>query len=367
MKKKLLILLVLTIAFSVKPAIAQETYAITLTLDNVQTISPAHLEGWIINGDEKTSFGKFTVDDMMMDTMGGATMSFSVDMDLSMADTIAITIEQEGDTDDTPSGIILVVGELSDHAAKLSFPVDFSEISGTYILATPSNGADTDERSGIWFLELPDPSPGLDLPVLPSGWVYEGWVVYEGNPITSGRFTDTADFDLFDGYSASNTYPPFPGEDYLMNAPMGVMFPVDLGDGMSKAVISVEPDLMGLDPTGDGPFSIKPLIGDIPEDALDHVNYDLMVSMAPLPTGLVVISEDPTSFMSTISELEMQVSSLESDVSDLENEILGLESTIMDLETMESSVAPLGSWQAVSGLALVIGLIIGAVAIYMRK
>jgi hypothetical protein len=43
-----------------------------------------------------------------------------------MTNTIAVTIEPEGDMDDTPSGIILVAGELSNHAAKLDFPVDFS-------------------------------------------------------------------------------------------------------------------------------------------------------------------------------------------------------------------------------------------------
>jgi hypothetical protein len=364
MKKIILVLITLTLVLSFTPAYAQETYSITLTLDQVYDVTPAHLEGWIIVGDEKISFGKFSVDDMM----GEATMSFTVDMDISMADAIAITIEPEGDSDDMPSGIILISGELFNHAAKLSFPANFDEISGKYILATPSNGAETDENSGIWFLELPAPPiPGLILPELPSGWVYEGWIVYEGTPITSGRFTDTAAFDMFDGFSASMDYPPFPGEDYLINPPMGVSFPIDLSDGMSKAVISVEPDLMGVDPTGEGPFSIKPLIGDIPEGAQDHVNFDLLVNTASLPSGLALVSQDPMSLMSSIEALESQVSDFESEISDLENEKMMLEATIMDLESIDMPMIPLGSWQAVSALALVIGFAVGVAVIYMRK
>jgi hypothetical protein len=55
MKKNILVLglIILTLAISVSPAYAEETYSITLTLDQVLDVSPAHLEGWIIMGDEK--------------------------------------------------------------------------------------------------------------------------------------------------------------------------------------------------------------------------------------------------------------------------------------------------------------------------
>jgi hypothetical protein len=368
MKKKILLLVILAMAFSVAPVYAQESYTVTITLDNVHDVSPAHLEGWIITGEQKTSFGKFSVDDMMMGMMGSYTMSFTVDMELSMADSIAISIESEGDMDDDPSGVILLSGQLTDNAAKLSFPVDFDMISGTYILATPSNGPMTDENSGIWFLELPEPpSQGLFLPDLPSGWVYEGWVVYEGTPISSGRFSDVADFDMFDGYSDSMNYPPFPGEDFLLDPPMGVSFPLDLGDGMSKAVISVEPDLMGVDPTGEAPFSIKPLVDDIPEDAIDHTNYDLMAVDAALPSGLALVTHDTMSLMSRIDELESQVSGLESEVTSLENEVAMLEAQLMEQDDMDMLMVPLGSWQAVALVAFVLGLALGVAIIYLRK
>ena len=63
--------------------------------------------------------------------------------------------------------------------------------------------------------------------------------------------------DDFDGYSASDIYPPFPGEDFLMNAPSGLMFPTDL-----SGATAVPPQLplsqareRGKRGEGRGPFS----------------------------------------------------------------------------------------------------------------
>ena len=57
--------------------------------------------------------------------------------------------------------------------------VDFSTATGSYILATPSTASDTgDNDQGIWWL-VPGTTKtaSLDLPTLPAGWMYEGWVV----------------------------------------------------------------------------------------------------------------------------------------------------------------------------------------------
>ena len=76
----------------------------------------------------------------------------------------------------------------------------------------------------------------------------------------------------------------------MVNAPAGVMFPIDLADGESLAVISVEPYLDGDDPTGAAPFVLKPLIGNIPLDAQDHVNYDMDQNLGSIPSGTATIS-----------------------------------------------------------------------------
>ena len=58
--------------------------------------------------------------------------------------------------------------------------------------------------------------------------------------------------------------PPFPGEDFLINAPEGLTFPLDLSGQV--VVISVEPT----PDTSPKPYSIKPLAGLVPLDAADH-------------------------------------------------------------------------------------------------
>jgi len=165
------------------------------------------------------------------------------------------------------------------------------DISGTYILATPTDGLDNNELSGIWFPQLPGPpTAGLSLPNLDDGWIYEGWVVNGGNPLTSGRFSGTEGIDLFDGYSSTEPGPPFPGEDYLVNPSARLIFPIDLSDGESLAVISVEPNLNNSDPIGDGPFVVKPLVGNIPIGAADHVNYNMGLNLESVPLGTATIS-----------------------------------------------------------------------------
>jgi len=58
--------------------------------------------------------------------------------------------------------------------------------------------------------------------------------------------------------------PPFPGENFLIDAPEGLTFPLDLSGQV--VVISVEPNP---DPSPKPP-PIKPLAGLVPLDAVDH-------------------------------------------------------------------------------------------------
>ncbi len=162
---------------------------------------------------------------------------------------------------------------------------DFSTASGDYILATPTDTIDTDENSGIWFLSLATgmPTAGLTLPDLPSGWVYEGWAVINETPVTTGTFTDRADADLSAPFSGTEAGPPFPGEDFLNNAPSGLTFPTDLAG--ATAVISIEPS----PDDASTPFTLKPLVGSIASDATDHVTYSMDNNSSVFPTGSVTM------------------------------------------------------------------------------
>jgi hypothetical protein len=254
----------------------------TITYD-VSALAPldeGNYEGWAITDGEKISTGTMSP---------GSDVQTTADVPAGEIDKIAVTIEPEPDESEKPSGVVVLVGAVDGHSVDLEFPVDLGDAGGSYILATPTNGGESQETSGIWFLDPAGPAATLDLPTLPDGWVYEGWAVTQGTPLTSGRFSDPSGADDFDGFSGEMDGPPFPGEDYLQNAPSGVDFPPELADGGSKVVVSVEPDIDGTDPTGGAPFSIKPLVGAVPADAADHTRYDLQQNLDTVPTGTATV------------------------------------------------------------------------------
>jgi hypothetical protein len=300
--KKLILLLVVTIIIlsCEKENIETDFNAVTSTenLKGVKSklqldftgLSPLgphyRYEGWIIVNGEPVSTGKFNI------TPAGvmAPNVFNVnEAVLAGASTFVLTIEPHPDPDSSPASTHVLAGNFEGSSANLSIDhgaalgTDFSSSAGVYILATPTTSTMNDELSGIWFLDLSSGSPeeGLSLPVLPSGWVYEGWTVINGKPVTSGKFFDVDDFDLDDPYSSNeNPGPPFPGEDYIVNAPRGLSFPTDLSGGI--AVISVEP----YPDNGPEPYALKPLVGEIPVNAEAHFNYSLVQNPGSFPTGM---------------------------------------------------------------------------------
>jgi hypothetical protein len=248
--------------------------------------SAAQYEGWIIVNSSPISTGRFTVNSN--GTLSQTSFSVS-SSDLSSATKFVLTIEPEPDPSPNPSGVKIIAGTFSGNTANLTIgdssaiANNFMSSTGTYILATPTNGTNNNERSGVWFIDLNGgPHAGLNLPILPSQWQYEGWVVVPGHnsALSTGKFTDPNSADMGAPYSGTMAGPPFPGEDLIMNAPSGYTFPTDLRGG--KFVITVEPN----PDNSPSPFFIKPLLGTAPLDAMDHTNYpmDNIASMNE-PTG----------------------------------------------------------------------------------
>jgi hypothetical protein len=261
------------------------TGTLTLDISGLGNLGSGYAyEGWLLVDSSPVSTGTFTVND---DGELSQT-EFQVDLnDLNTATKFILTIEPSPDSDPNPSSTHYIAGDFSDNTASLSvaddaaFGDDFSGAMGTYILATPTNGSDSNEDSGIWFLDLNggDPMAGLTLPDLPDGWMYEGWAVIDGTPVTTGKFTSVSGADMSAPYSGEQDGPPFPGEDFLMNAPGTLTFPDSLQGG--TAVISIEPD----PDNSDMPFAMKPLVGAISNSATDHTNYDMSQNLSSLPTG----------------------------------------------------------------------------------
>ena len=210
-------------------------------------------EGWVVVNGTPESTGRFQVDALGMPDLESAPAS---DAMAAGATAWVLTIEPDPDPDPSPSETKLLGGDFVNgvamlevsHAAALGS--DFTSAMGSFILATPTSAVTSDDNQGIWWLDPGAGMSSLDLPTLPAGWAYEGWVVTGSGPLSTGRFTDPGVADS-DGAGPDkgpdSDGPPFPGQDYVNPA-------LDLV-GLT-AVISVEPS----PDDSPNPFALKPLV-----------------------------------------------------------------------------------------------------------
>lgn len=189
-----------------------------------------------------------------------------------------------------------LAGAGSSFSLRYSTASHFDNDTGTFFLANFTGGSgvpasvSNSANYGIWYGQRvlgAGITSSLTLPALPSGWVYEGWVVPPGpnppDPISTGRFTVVNATDLSDQYSGdySNAFSlPVPGEDFLQNAPTAQWtFPMNMVSSVGDTgwtYITVEPDYQpfaGLDPNDPsrdinaGPFFYRLLQSPLPDSA----------------------------------------------------------------------------------------------------
>ncbi len=272
-------------------AITTETSTLNLNLEGLEDVGSDYAyEGWLIVDGAPVTTGVFNVD------ANGTPSRTAFDLDtetIENATAFVLTIEPAPDNDPAPSAVHILAGDISNGTATLNVEHDaalgtnFLNSTGQYILATPTNDNDNDELSGVWWLNpMAGPGAGLDLPELPEGWIYEGWAVVNGTPLSTGTFRTVTGSDNAAPFSGDLMSPPFPGEDFLKNAPAGLDFPVDLSEG--TIVISVEP----VPDNSAAPFLLKPLVSPVPANAIDHSVYDMSNNAgATNPTGSVSITQ----------------------------------------------------------------------------
>ena len=260
-------------------------FDLRLAAKNLQPLTGARYEVWVVYGSKKLSTGTFSIA-----SDGQISGRLASPRDPAKADAIVVTIEPRPDRDRGPSGIVVLSGKPRAGGTALSFPQSLRGISGTYLLATPTDEDGTNETAGIWFL-TPDLRASLRLPDAPAGWAWEGWGVTQQTPLTTGRFSKVTGADRSAPFSGPKGAPAFPGEDFLQRLPETVSPSVNLADGSSLVVISLEPELKGKDPTGSAPFSIKPLVGKVPAGAKDHKSYSLRRDLSGLPSGRVTFAK----------------------------------------------------------------------------
>jgi len=280
---------------------APDTILFEFSFSNMDSLDNAYYQAWALIADGGAyRVGKFNVTSsgQLIDTTGasisGNSFVFEV-LPLNEVYGVGVTIQPEVDTAGTVSPAHLLGGDVSNGSASLTIDhaagvnQDFSSVSGKYILATPTNGIDNDENSGLWYIDNVSgiSTAGLVVPTLESGWLYEGWIRVNGNYYSTGTFSSPSASDDTSRYSSNlQPSPTFPGEDFLVGAPSGVTFPLDLSGEYTMITLEPSPD-----EAPDSPTSFKILEAAIPSDATDHTVYQLTSTVSSaLPSGTVTLT-----------------------------------------------------------------------------
>ncbi len=270
-------------------------------------------EGWLMWGESNEvieSVGVFKVDGQGNLTPSSLKVNLG---QMQQAQAFLLTIEEDDvpgyivTTTTTPDTVIydsvagpsvyqLMSGLLRANTAEMALghpnfnEYDFSLSTGSYLLNTPTDINNTNPKSGVWFVDkdsLGLPVQGLGTTAISGRWNYEGWVVIDGTPVSTGRFRNPAIADDGNPYSeTSGTAYRFPGEDFLRNAPSGVTFPADLsGHSVYITLIAPRPA------KANSPFAeMKLLEATVPSNAVSGTVYEMTNGSAKLPSGTVTLN-----------------------------------------------------------------------------
>lgn len=253
-------------------------------------LAPLHDEA------ESVSLGAFrVVEDGIVSLDGGpVTFTLAEDRNLSLVSDIHVTVRSAGDT---THGAVVMGGEVTgsdtqgvanlDTSYHHAFNCDLRAAAGSCVMATPSDGAGTNETQGIWFTDGTG-APALDLPLLGEGWVYSAWVMNGTEPLAIGDFTDAHAADSDSAGAEAGSQPGFaaPGSDFLVSA-------IDFSLGGATVILTAEPGGEGHQHRGsramrhEEPFPITVLTAVIEPATPAHTPIVMSPPAEPLPTGHV--------------------------------------------------------------------------------
>ncbi len=281
------------------PSAPTESTRFEFSFNGLTELDSAYYQAWALIGEYGYSLGKFSINSsgQMMDTTGAAITDNALSYDLSASTVTAmgITIQNFVANTGPGSGSHFMGGSVESGSASLTVAHEagaggeLGDVTGKFILATPTNGTDSDETSGIWYVDNSTgiSNAGLTLPTFTNGWIYEGWVRVDGEFYSTGTFSSVGAADDSARYSADlQAAPGFPGEDFLLNAPAGIAFPVDLRGKYTMITLEPSPD-----PVVGAPSPFVLLEATIASDAVDHQTYNMAnTTAASLPTGTVTLT-----------------------------------------------------------------------------
>jgi len=219
---------------------------LALQLEKLPTNNGDHYEIWVRNLDGgEQPVGYFKV------LSGGSLVTLTGDPFASVAlidvprsgSSMFITVEQGDVAVVKRSERVVLQGVFKETNIALQSALPVLKGEQVALLANPtltkSKGV-----NGLWFAkDANGATAGLNLVKLPDGWKYGAFVVTDKNGnYFLGMFTDANKADEKSYFGGKKAGWAVPGEDFVSNAPKGVKFPLELNDGKTQAIVSIEPD-----------------------------------------------------------------------------------------------------------------------------
>jgi len=219
---------------------------LNLQLDKLPSNNGDHYEIWLRNlvgGEYPLGYFKVMNGGSLVTLAGDPFMLVSLNDVPRSGATLLVTVEPGDEPVSKRSERIVLQGNFKETDVELKTALP--EIKGDQValLANPtllkSKGA-----AGLWFTkDATGATPGLDLAKLPEGWKYGAFVVTDKNgTFFTGMFSDLNKADEKSYFGAKKTGWSVPGEDFVANEPKGAKFPLELDDGKTQVIVSVEPE-----------------------------------------------------------------------------------------------------------------------------
>lgn len=263
--------------------------SITIESQNFPTIQLGHYAIWGRREDDSILFIKRynSINNQLKNLDGTDLTELSLE-GLGELVEFFVTIENEGDRNETPNTFILMESEIVDNRAELKFEADIPQGDNNFMLASPTDGNSTiNELSGLWFKRAEEDLPSLYLPISPPLFKYEARIIntVEENILNIGRFGNVREEDNSKIYSLNNEGFKYPGEDFLRNLPEPLEAPLNLANGDYQVIISLEPDIEGIDLSGNDVF-VQILTAEIPQNSQDHQNIPMQTVYKPIELNI---------------------------------------------------------------------------------
>jgi hypothetical protein len=244
--------------------------------------------GWITTNADSS----FKIFESNVDQSGVITVTTTNNFGgLHKAQQFRITVEELPDSGSitSPGNRVVLSGRFTLGQARLNLgeEVDFNSANGVFSITTPTDSFDNN-LSGVWFVDslsrAGGPIAGLNLPLLYDGWTYEGLVLVNSDTLSIGTFSNPETADDSSKYNGSGTGFPFPGEDFLLNPPPGLTFPLDLSS--AQVIVTFKLNIKN------STFATKLLEATVPAGVQANTTHPLQRIDAQVPSGLVSITVD---------------------------------------------------------------------------